>query len=182
MLVLPCELVELTESRPAIVANCFSSGSATAEAIVSGLAPGRLALHLNGGEVDRRQIADRQQLIRHHAEDADAQHDERRRNRPLDEELGEIHDPAFAPLASRMLTRLPGTSRRWPSVTTVSPAVESLLDHRLGAGEPRDGDRPQLHGLVRLDDVDVVAVRTRLDGNRRHDDGGRIRSSAGRRR
>ena len=43
MLVLPCELVELTESRPAIVANCFSSGSATAEAMVSGLAPGRLA-------------------------------------------------------------------------------------------------------------------------------------------
>ena len=44
MFVLPCELVELTESRPAIVANCFSSGSATDEAMVSGLAPGRLAL------------------------------------------------------------------------------------------------------------------------------------------
>ncbi len=43
MLVLPCELVELIEFRPAIVANCFSSGSATAEAIVSGLAPGRPA-------------------------------------------------------------------------------------------------------------------------------------------
>ena len=43
MLVLPCELVELIESRPAIVANCFSSGSATADAIVSGLAPGRPA-------------------------------------------------------------------------------------------------------------------------------------------
>src|SRR6185312_2219474 len=30
-------------SMPAIVENCFSSGVATAEAIVSGLAPGRLA-------------------------------------------------------------------------------------------------------------------------------------------
>ncbi len=43
MLVPPCELVELIEFSPAMVANCFSSGSATAEAIVSGLAPGRLA-------------------------------------------------------------------------------------------------------------------------------------------
>ena len=43
MLVLPWVLVELTASRPAMVANCFSSGSATAEAMVSGLAPGRLA-------------------------------------------------------------------------------------------------------------------------------------------
>ena len=44
MLALPCELVELIELRPEIVANCFSSGSATADAIVSGLAPGSPAL------------------------------------------------------------------------------------------------------------------------------------------
>ena len=43
MLVLPCELVELIEVRPEMVENCFSSGSATADAIVSGLAPGRPA-------------------------------------------------------------------------------------------------------------------------------------------
>ncbi len=41
--VLPSELVELIEVTPAIVANCFSSGNATAEAIVSGLAPGNPA-------------------------------------------------------------------------------------------------------------------------------------------
>src|SRR5438067_10707375 len=40
MFVKPRELVELIEFRPAIVENCFSSGSATADAIVSGLAPG----------------------------------------------------------------------------------------------------------------------------------------------
>src|SRR5262245_49163054 len=39
----PSELDELIESSPAMVANCFSSGSATADAIVSGLAPGKLA-------------------------------------------------------------------------------------------------------------------------------------------
>ena len=40
----PCALVELIESRPAIVENWPSSGVATAAAIVSGDAPGRLAL------------------------------------------------------------------------------------------------------------------------------------------
>src|SRR5258708_5907512 len=41
---LPSELVELIELSPAIDENCFSSGRATADAIVSGLAPGRPAL------------------------------------------------------------------------------------------------------------------------------------------
>ena len=40
MLVCPCELRELIEVMPEIVANCFSRGVATEEAIVSGLAPG----------------------------------------------------------------------------------------------------------------------------------------------
>src|SRR6516164_9408529 len=44
MLVWPSELVDVIESMPAIVENCFSSGVATEEAIVSGLAPGNEAL------------------------------------------------------------------------------------------------------------------------------------------
>src|SRR5581483_4937544 len=40
MLVWPSEFVELMLSTPAMVENCFSSGVATEEAIVSGLAPG----------------------------------------------------------------------------------------------------------------------------------------------
>ena len=44
MLVLPWLLVELIDCRPAIVANCFSRGSATEDATVSGLAPGSVAL------------------------------------------------------------------------------------------------------------------------------------------
>ena len=41
--VFPSELLDVIESRPAIVVNCFSSGVATDDAIVSGLAPGRPA-------------------------------------------------------------------------------------------------------------------------------------------
>jgi hypothetical protein len=40
MLVSPSALVDVIESMPAMVVNCFSRGVATAEAIVSGLAPG----------------------------------------------------------------------------------------------------------------------------------------------
>ena len=44
MLVLPWRLLELIDVTPAIVENCFSSGSATEAAMVSGLAPGSPAL------------------------------------------------------------------------------------------------------------------------------------------
>ena len=39
----PSALDDVIESMPAMVENCRSSGVATAEAMVSGLAPGRLA-------------------------------------------------------------------------------------------------------------------------------------------
>ena len=38
----PARSIEVIESRPAMVENCRSSGVATDEAMVSGLAPGRL--------------------------------------------------------------------------------------------------------------------------------------------
>src|ERR1035441_7933494 len=40
----PWPELEIMESNPAMVVNCLSRGVATAEAMVSGLAPGRLAL------------------------------------------------------------------------------------------------------------------------------------------
>ena len=43
IVVMPSVDDEVIESTPAIVENCFSSGVATAEAIVSGLAPGSCA-------------------------------------------------------------------------------------------------------------------------------------------
>ena len=42
--VAPSELLDVIESIPAMVENCCSSGVATADAIVSGVAPGRLAV------------------------------------------------------------------------------------------------------------------------------------------
>ncbi len=42
--VLPCELVEFIDWMPAMVENSRSSGVATEEAMVSGLAPGRAAV------------------------------------------------------------------------------------------------------------------------------------------
>src|SRR4029077_16116067 len=44
MLVSPREFVDVLRHMPAIGENCFSSGVATEEAIVSGLAPGSEAL------------------------------------------------------------------------------------------------------------------------------------------
>ena len=95
MSVPPCVLVELMLVRPEMVANCFSSGSATDEAIVSGLAPGSAALTRMRRQVDARQIGDRQLEIGQHAEHDDAQHEERGGDRPPDEDRGEIHDAAF---------------------------------------------------------------------------------------
>ena len=71
--VTPSALVEVIESMPAMVENCFSSGVATEEAIVSGLAPGRLARDLDRREVDVRQVADRQQPVAHDPEEQDRQ-------------------------------------------------------------------------------------------------------------
>ena len=40
----PSDEIEVIESTLAMVENCFSSGVATAEAMVAGLAPGRVAV------------------------------------------------------------------------------------------------------------------------------------------
>ena len=42
--VAPKEFIEFIDDKPAMVENCRSSGVATAEAMVSGLAPGKLAV------------------------------------------------------------------------------------------------------------------------------------------
>ncbi len=49
MEVRPNELLEVMAFTPAMVENCFSNGSATERAMVSGLAPLRLALTLMVG-------------------------------------------------------------------------------------------------------------------------------------
>ena len=48
--VAPSELIEVIDSMPAMVENWFSSGVATEAAMVSGLAPGRLAVTCSVGK------------------------------------------------------------------------------------------------------------------------------------
>ena len=87
----PSDDDETIESRPAIVENCRSSGVATAEAIVSGLAPGSDAFDVDRREVDVRQIAHRQLPVGHDSEQHDGEHDQRRHDRAADEEGGDVH-------------------------------------------------------------------------------------------
>ena len=91
MLVEPRELVDVIESMPAMVENWRSSGVATEAAMVSGLAPGRLGVHLNGGEVHVGQVAHRQSAIASHAEQHDPQHDQRGHHRPANKDFRDVH-------------------------------------------------------------------------------------------
>jgi hypothetical protein len=93
----PTSDCEFIESTPAIVENCFSSGVATAEAIVSGLAPGRLRLNLDSREIDVRQRVDGQQPVTDDPEDQDAGHDQQRHHRPANEERGDVQGAPTPP-------------------------------------------------------------------------------------
>ena len=65
----PRAFVEFIDVSPAMVENCRSSGVATDEAIVSGLAPGRFDADQEGREVDVREVARRERPVRADAED-----------------------------------------------------------------------------------------------------------------
>ena len=88
---LPFELDEVISSRPAMVVNWRSSGLATAEAIVPRIAAGQSGADVERREIDVGQIADGQRAIRHDAEHRDAEHEQTGRDRPSDEDLGQIH-------------------------------------------------------------------------------------------
>src|SRR3989449_9157059 len=72
---------------------------------------------LDRREVDVREIAHGQEPEAHDPEEQDGGHEERRQDRPADEEVG-----AHEGLGGLVSTFAPGTSRSWPSVTTRSPA------------------------------------------------------------
>ena len=148
---------------PAIVENCFSSGVATAAAIVSGLAPGRLALTVIVGIVDGRQVAHRQLPVGDDAEDEDADHDQRRHDRPADEQLGEVHVAPARALSPEALicTFEPDRSRSCPSVTTRSPGLDTAADDGEAVRDALHLDREGLGGAVRLDDEHETALLAR---------------------
>ena len=67
MRVEPSELREVSSVTPGISPSRRSSGAATVAAMVSGSAPGRLAVTLMVGIVHRRHAGDRQELVGHRA-------------------------------------------------------------------------------------------------------------------
>ena len=126
--VLPCELVEVIDSMPAIVENSRSSGVATADAIVSGFAPGKRGLHLNRRIVDCGKRGNRQGPERDDAEQAEWRSDTSAvmtgRSMKMRERFMTYLLRAFVGSTCRM--RAPGNNRRWPSMTTVSPGAIPL--------------------------------------------------------
>ena len=112
----PWALTDDIESTPAMVENCFSSGVATAEAIVSGLAPGRLAETLMVGIIHARQVAHGQLAKTDQADQQNADHDQRGHHRPANEQFGNAHGLLFFNIQHRtsniQLTGFAGGRRR----------------------------------------------------------------------
>ena len=86
-----------------------------------GARPGHRRLHRDDGEIDVGEIAHRQLLVGHRAEDHGAQHQERRGDRPRDEERRDVHRVPPTSALSLTETVVPAVRRSWPSVTTTSP-------------------------------------------------------------
>src|SRR4030095_5068306 len=113
MFVLPCEFTELMESMPAMVENCFSSGVATAAAIVSGLAPGRLACTWIVGKSIGGHRAPGRDPKPKDPKKQKREDDERGRDGTSNERRRQIHRvaPASATGDPWIVTRAPGVSR-----------------------------------------------------------------------
>ncbi len=84
---LPSALVEVICDRPEICANCVSSGVATDEAMVSGLAPGNDAETEMVGKSTCGSGATGKKRKDHQADEENAAHQQRGRDRPADEWL-----------------------------------------------------------------------------------------------
>ena len=63
------------------------------------IAAGQAGADVQRREVDVGQIADRQRAVREDAEQRDAEHQQAGRDRPLDEERGNVHHSIVAPRA-----------------------------------------------------------------------------------
>ena len=91
MEVVPSELAEVISVTPAIWPNCRSSGVATDDAMMSALAPGRLALTEMVGKVHLRQGRHRQHLKRNRPGKGDRHREQRGGHRPANEGRGDVH-------------------------------------------------------------------------------------------
>ena len=170
ILVEPWILVELIELRPAIVENCFSSGVATEDAIVSGLAPGSAGADHDGREVDVGEIVDRQISIRHQAEDDDRERDQRRHDRAADEDFGEIHEAALCtPVSAFLDHHLTAGNQAQLSVGDHGLAsAQAAFDHGIAFDSVADRDGADRSFHFRIDDEHIGAVISGLHRLTRH--------------
>ena len=167
-------LVEFIDVSPEIVENCFSSGSATAEAIVSGLAPGSDALtEIVGKSMAGRSLTGRSRY--------DITPKTTMPSTMSVVVIGRLMNsaeifmsPPSDPVPPLTEIRLPGTSRSWPSVTTVSPGFTPFLENRFFARGARDGHGADVNRLIALHDEDVLPLRPVLHRDRGHDNRPRI--------
>ena len=186
----PCEFDDVIESTPAMVVNWRSSGVATAEAIVAGSAPGSPALMVMVGKSTLGKIADRQSVIRHQAENGDAEHQQAGRNRPLNKGAGKIHvlpppdllrwfsassaSPAARAHGPLRLTNLHSSARHQTQGAlgyNCFAGLHALLDHRLFPDPLAGHHVADVHSLIWFHDVNERAVLSGLDGLIRHQDG-----------
>ena len=87
----PSELDDVIWFTPAMRPNCRSSGVATADAIVSGLAPGNPAPTPMTGKSTSGSEATGSTRIRHRARQQQGQAQQRSGDRPLDKGCGKMH-------------------------------------------------------------------------------------------
>ena len=122
MLVRPCVLDEVIESMPGMVEKAFSSGAATAEAMVSGSAPARFALTWMVGKSTLGSSLTGSVGVAEDAKDHQRRHDQRGHDGVFDEPPRNVHPglpfnlQALAAAPSRAISRnaRPPSLRRSP--------------------------------------------------------------------
>ena len=147
-------LMEVSCVTPGICPNCRSSGAATEAAMVSALAPCRVAFTWMVGKSTCGSGATGKNGNATSPTKPIARHQQRGRDRPLDEGLGNVHDERsrLAIAAGGGLFTVTWESSRslyWPSTTTRSPSDKPGRDDRLVAGRRPDRDRAHLDGVSR---------------------------------
>ena len=163
---LPTLLCEVSSFTPAMVARRRSSGSATVEAMISGLAPAMVACTAIDRQGDVRQGRNRHVKVGEQPGQRDGDREERCRDRPPDEKRRNVH----AGLPARGLARL--------AAKALGNAVEHQIDDRRReqgehlahqqAADDGESQRPAQLGARAVADEHRQGAEHR--GERRHQD------------
>ena len=147
-----------------MVENWLSSGVATADAIVSGSAPGRPALTTMVGKSTLGSSLTGSVEVAEHAEDHERRHQQRRHDRASDELARDVHGAVAARLRAGLHDgdRLARNDAQLPVGDRPCRPACTLPDHGDGrAVVEQHGDGPHLGVAVLVDDIDVAACRAR---------------------